>query len=832
MNVWTKRGYDIFNPVDAAGNPRKVINGEVQVWSTEVERAVYYAMISGNLAYATKADLDADLDHDEGTVAWVVADTEALNGIYVKSGASGSGSWTKERNLPTGPQGDVGGVAYRFDAGTAGADPGAGLIRANNADLSAATELYVSKTNRYGDDLSGFLATLAGSTSSHKGYLVLTAPDSETQAAFGVTGVADAAGYVKLAVTGQGGATAFSDAERLIFLFSRTGNAGDLNGVTPGATGRDLLAAETQAEARDVIGLREVTPYQFEAVGNGIADDTSAVLAAITSGSPVFWGGPESVYRITAPIDETLVHTLNWRSSGARILYDPPSATQHCIKLLVGVGTQKVSGVLRIDANEKSFHGLFVGNAPGTIGVVPYGLPDFIADDLHVTKVYRSSTAFNGGDGIHISGAWRNVKLTRPNVTECKMAVGAGVAGSQGIFGITVADDNSGNSPQNVTIIDPYVDTIFSEDDAYYSDQDGIRVFSDYNAVADGNPLESSFLVVGGTIRNCRNRSIKCQMQNGRVIGTKLVKTADIDPGAAGVGSQYDIDFQVGGGQVHGIEVYYDGYVPPAIINFTETESTLKPTAKGIVSGVSGVILGGSTLLRILRVSTSDDVGKFSANLSNVILEGPVGEIASLRVAPNAQRRLTVVLSEITLDLQTVGVTFIGSSGLGARVYMNSVNNSPGATVPLFSNAGGQTNRSVSTVNCTGFDDAPDVTPSAAGAFTRVNAIAPETATSSGIIRPLSIGIADGETYDLPLSGYSNGHLLFVCVGINSNTYQGLFAVSTNGVIALTPEATSFEVGTTTEPGTGAFRIWGAAGGPKISNRSGTARQVFILQVG
>lgn len=280
MNVWTKRGYDIFDPVDAAGNPRKVINGEVQVWSTEVERAIYYAMVSGNLAYATKADLDADLAHDDGTVAWVVADTAALNGIYVKSGASGSGSWTKERNLPTGPQGDIGGVAYRFDAGTADADPGTGLIRANKADLSAATELYVSKSNRYGDDLSAFLATLADSTSTHKGYLILTAPDSETQAAFSVSGLTDASGYVKLAVLSEGGATAFSDAERLIFLFSRTGNAGDLNGVNPGATGLALLETNTPAEAQAVIGATGVVPVDDRATLKALdtTKDTTAYL--------------------------------------------------------------------------------------------------------------------------------------------------------------------------------------------------------------------------------------------------------------------------------------------------------------------------------------------------------------------------------------------------------------------------------------------------------------------------------------------------------------------------------------------------------------------------
>lgn len=307
MSIWTKRGKDIFDPVDAAGSPRKVVNGEVQTWSTEVETAIVSAINSGAHAYATKADLDADLDHPAGTGAWVVADDDALNGIYTKTGASGSGSWQKIANLPTGPQGDVGGVAYRFDAGTADADPGTGLIRANDADLSAATELYVSKANRYGDDLSAFLATLAGSTSTHKGYLILTAPDSETQAAFNVTGVTDATGYVKLSVSGQGGATAFTDAERLIFLFSRTGNAGDLNGVNPGVTGLEVLEAETVENVRAIIQLppkvNTISPMQFgakDAVSNPGFNSSPAFSAclqeALDTGAKIIMDAPFDLY--------------------------------------------------------------------------------------------------------------------------------------------------------------------------------------------------------------------------------------------------------------------------------------------------------------------------------------------------------------------------------------------------------------------------------------------------------------------------------------------------------------------------------------------------------
>jgi len=54
------------------------------------------AITSGNkLTYRTRADLFADLAHDADTVAEVYLDpTAEYNGVYLKNGASGTGSWT------------------------------------------------------------------------------------------------------------------------------------------------------------------------------------------------------------------------------------------------------------------------------------------------------------------------------------------------------------------------------------------------------------------------------------------------------------------------------------------------------------------------------------------------------------------------------------------------------------------------------------------------------------------------------------------------------------------------------------------------------------------
>lgn len=51
------------------------------------------------------------------------------------------------------------GLPYVWDAGTTAADPGSGRIRGNNATLASITQLYISKTDTLGVDLSATIAT-------------------------------------------------------------------------------------------------------------------------------------------------------------------------------------------------------------------------------------------------------------------------------------------------------------------------------------------------------------------------------------------------------------------------------------------------------------------------------------------------------------------------------------------------------------------------------------------------------------------------------------------------------------------------------------------------
>jgi len=96
--VW--RNYET-DGVPASGN-HKIKKSATRTWGTAVETAIdAYSSGAGSIAKATRALLYADLAHVADVMAWVYADsTVAYNGIYRKSGTSGSGSWTRILDLP------------------------------------------------------------------------------------------------------------------------------------------------------------------------------------------------------------------------------------------------------------------------------------------------------------------------------------------------------------------------------------------------------------------------------------------------------------------------------------------------------------------------------------------------------------------------------------------------------------------------------------------------------------------------------------------------------------------------------------------------------------
>ncbi|MBB3743741.1 hypothetical protein FHX10_003240 [Rhizobium sp. BK591] len=94
--------FDDYNTsgVPASGN-KKVKKTEARAWGLWLESFITAIGANSGSVFTTRAALFADLAHVANSMAWVIGDTTvAYNGIYRKSGASGTGSWTRVGDLP------------------------------------------------------------------------------------------------------------------------------------------------------------------------------------------------------------------------------------------------------------------------------------------------------------------------------------------------------------------------------------------------------------------------------------------------------------------------------------------------------------------------------------------------------------------------------------------------------------------------------------------------------------------------------------------------------------------------------------------------------------
>lgn len=417
------------------------------------------------------------------------------------------------------------------------------------------------------------------------------------------------------------------------------------------------------------------TPQAFGAVGDGLADDSAALAAAIADGRPLHFGN--AVYRIAAPVDVTLTGAASWHSDGARIIYDGPVA-QNALRIEAAGFDFRLSGDLIVDAARLAFVALAVENGN------PMPRPTLAMTGIHVRNAYRSSTAFARGDGLLIKGGWRTIYLERPIAANCVMAAGAGIMGVQGIFGITITYGTA--YPDEITIIHPEISEVYCEDVTYPYDQDGLRIFTSEDSATDPMPWPTHFSVIGGRFHNCRGRSIKSQCELGVVQGAKFIRDKgwlDAPGGVPRLGN-YEVDFQVGGGFLVDCEFHYRDYAPQALVLFSGTRETGgidRLSSGGTMRGAKVFLCGTPVMSRLVAFSPYaaddftvlvDDVQVLSAEpLADYVVRGSTSgsmgdEFITIR---NFRGRLAS------------GFAYLVGSGAADLAVRDSIN--LGAAVPL-----------------------------------------------------------------------------------------------------------------------------------------------------
>lgn len=596
----------------------------------------------------------------------------------------------------------------------------------------------------------------------------------------------------------------------------------------------DITTVGTTLSSR--MKLLPITPQDFGAVGDGVFDDTDAVNKTLAyakvNNRAVYWGDLDKVYRITDTIFYDIENKdIRWVSDGAKLILD---STDHLIRFFDVETTGAfftVEGNLTLDANKKANCVLFISN--NSDGSSDDHYKDFHADNLHLYNAYRIDTTFlQSADGLFMRGAWNKVsgKFT---VRESVLAAGAGVSGSYGAFGITIG--NLSRAAFRICDIEVDINGVYSEDPDYILDQDGVRLFDAGEDVTRLYPW-NTFFNITGKISNCRNRSIKSQCNFGNVYNLSVYRDKTH---TAKIGGR-EIDMQVGGGSVDGLQAFYTNDVVPAcLVGFTGVRTLGKKVPNCTAKNISCVVNGTTAMpYGIITSVTSGgtDVGQ-KVILSDASIEGPLGTFIRWQVqAPVSE---ILLMSDIICTPTTVFVESTRAIAVEVTTTFRAdkcIN--LGSTIPLITVDNTSNKPRVSSTNCFGFTDAASISSlnTIHGAFTRVNGIGASNSEFSGLFRPIYYAVASGQTIQLPRSSlvYNSG-IIMVTVAAGTVNDQAIFAVASNGAAKMDASSSNWVVGGTSEPATGNWKIWGSGNntdGLFIKNNSGTSRSIMVWMYG
>jgi hypothetical protein len=309
-----------------------------------------------------------------------------------------------------------------------------------------------------------------------------------------------------------------------------------------------------KVNAAFISGIQYVTPRQYGAVGDGIADDTAAIDACLAAEKPVNWEG--LTYKITAPILQACTKDVIWYGNGATIVFSPSAHTEYAIRLTNAVVIDYNISDITVNGSKLCNKVLEVLSTSG----MPTPAPTFTATNLFVEQAKRLNT-FDGGNGVFIRGSFDLVSFSGGGVRDCELPAGQGTSGSIGISGIGVTWYSTSSYVRRMLCSGITVLKIYSSDLSYQDDQDGVTYFVPDESVG-GNKVRSQFWCGDASIfANCYGRAIKTQCLETVVENSQFIKTEGLT-----AGGNVEVDAQTGGLTVSGCLFKYTGGNGPGVV--------------------------------------------------------------------------------------------------------------------------------------------------------------------------------------------------------------------------------------------------------------------------
>ena len=557
-------------------------------------------------------------------------------------------------------------------------------------------------------------------------------------------------------------------------------------------------------------------PLDFGAIGDGVADDTAAIQAVLNTGRPIDWCG--LTYRITSSVSYTYTTDVYWEGRNATILYDG-SHIERAV-FLQGAGIDIVINDLTIDGGKLCNKCLEFNNNSDTYS-------NLTCNNLFVKRAKRINT-LTGGNGMYVVGSYNFVSINGGGASDCELPAGQGTSGSIGITGISVTWYSTARYVKAMFLYGVKIEKIYSSDLAYQSDQDGIQYF----VPTDGaTKIESLFSCISSEFVNCYGRSIKTQCRNTVVQASSFTRTEGLTSGSG----NGEIDAQEGCGNFRDLTFSYsNGQQPGVCVNTSGGAGFGKP---GLLVDGCAVYLDGVTLGTFAGCFPRDSVFSRHSITNNKIF-GTVEVFFACRC--NGNKNYAEVSNNYVEEIAN------GVTSEKALIYVTS----SGAITPFFADitAFGNIYAGAGTAAIVR-DSLPSVgmqsSLSAWGNYGFVNNVATRLTdngfktnqaarlgkvagdTGQGFLNIISKGIASGATEVFDVSNLE-GCILFIQASFNNEAYA--FIASSGSANAVIAKGAPFEVGNTSEPATGTFRVWSSATRQiSIKNTDASGRNVAVF---
>jgi hypothetical protein len=566
----------------------------------------------------------------------------------------------------------------------------------------------------------------------------------------------------------------------------------------------------------------------------GVADSTAAIQAAVNTGLPVYFGN--GTYKITAAIAYNATVDLNWFGDSAKIVY---AGTQ--IEAAVTITT---AAKINININNITFDGGALCNIALKVqstGVMTSACT--LTFDNVTAKRVRKSATFGSAVAVYVLGSFEVVEFNDCYIFDCEMPAGSGTPSVSGVAGINVSLDGSTKWTRRVVLNGTKIEKVYSSDLAYLFDQDGVGYFVPDDA-SDAGKADSLLVVEGNSsFVNCYGRSIKTQCRDTVVRDSKFLRTEGLTGGAGNT----EIDSQTGSLVVSSCTFDYRSTYQP---NFCAR------VVGGSTYGESGLNVRDCTVY-VDSATTLDGFAQMFPNtgyLSTAIIDGVrvYGKVKEfLNYICNGSKNyarvsncwLNTIVNSATSEKALV---YVRSGGVGSpydaliEIIGNRYDGADTPAVARTQIAGSEMAAAVSARNNLGFANVAADAINPTGLYTNQGTILGRSVTDGnqslkGYQEVITKVIANGATATIPIRKVWGGAFVLAVAGAVGNGDQYALFSSTNAVNTQIAKSAGFTLGTTSNPGSGDFRIWSSATNEiSIQNNSGSQQPVtfFVLTVG